>query len=250
MLQEGIYHVAPISEHVVIVSIMEQTETYGVKPAISAQSKDGQEEFLQITVNFQLQADQIQRTYRTIGSAWKDIVLKSPIQEAIRIVATHYEALEAAGKRLEMGQEAQKILQERLDAKNAGVNITIVTVDNVGFSPAFNATLDNLAKLNMDKKAEEIKVATVKAQGEQKITAATAEAESVRLKAKGEADAKISAATAEATANTLLGKSLTANVIAWQQMKIQEVMANKWQGNVPQTMLSGNGVLPIFNVNP
>ncbi len=66
------------------------------------------------------------------------------------------------------------------------------------------------------------------------------------LWAEAEAKKKIAEANGTAQANALIAKSISPELIQWQQMAIQQQAINKWNGNLPQ--YSGGGAIPFIQM--
>lgn len=66
------------------------------------------------------------------------------------------------------------------------------------------------------------------------------------LWAEAEAKKKIAEANGTAQANALIAKSISPELIQWQQMAIQQQAINKWNGSLPQ--YSGGGAIPFIQV--
>lgn len=66
------------------------------------------------------------------------------------------------------------------------------------------------------------------------------------LWAEAEAKKKVAEANGTAQANALIAKSISPELIQWQQMAIQQQAINKWNGNMPQ--YTGGGAIPFIQI--
>jgi regulator of protease activity HflC (stomatin/prohibitin superfamily) len=67
-------------------------------------------------------------------------------------------------------------------------------------------------------------------------------------KTKWEAEKTVVKASAEAKANQVLSSSINASLIQWRRIELEEKAIDKWDGNLPATMIPG-GSLPFVNLS-
>lgn len=65
--------------------------------------------------------------------------------------------------------------------------------------------------------------------------------------AQAEARKRVAIAEGEAAANRALASSLDERLLSWEQLKLQKVAIEKWNGEMP-SVLSGSGQGMLFNI--
>lgn len=79
------------------------------------------------------------------------------------------------------------------------------------------------------------------------VAEAEGEARSQIARAQGEATSLIERARGEAEANRLRQASITQQLLEWKRLENQRVLADRWNGQLPQTVLSdkANLLMPL-----
>ncbi len=179
-------------------------------------SSDIQEVQVLYTVNYQIQKNNAQTLYRTIGKEYYNTVVTPCIQEAIKTVSAKYTAENLIGSRAKLAVEVEQTLAEKLQKYN--IDVTSTAIENMDFTDAFTNAV------------EEKQVAA-----QNKLKAET-EAEQKLIEAEAAAKALLIAAEAEAKANEIIANSLTDDVLYQQWLE-------KWDGKLPQVAGSDANVI-------
>lgn len=99
--------------------------------------------------------------------------------------------------------------------------------------------------------AEKAELARKEQIAQQKVVQSEADKQAranVAISNERDADAKLYAAKKEAEANTALQRTITPEMIRWKELDVQQTVADKYQGGVPQTVMgSGYAGSTIFD---
>ncbi len=228
-------------------------------------SKDIQEVAISYSINYQINKQNAQNIYKSIGTDYYDRVMSPRIQETVKNIIANYDAEQLINSRDTLSAEITEQLKEELAAYN--IDVVSTAIEDLDFSDAFtNAVEDKAvaaqallkAKTEQEQKTMEeqqaaerqkiqaeaaASVAQIKAEADAEVAKTKAEAEAEVLKI--QADASEYAGQKDAAINEALAKSLTDILVEYY--KIQQ-----WDGKLPETYLGGDGstVLPIIGSLP
>lgn len=178
----------------------------------TAASNDLQDVKGKIAVNWHLERGRVSDIYQSVGLDFTDKLLNPAIQESFKATTAKYTAQDLIKRRQEVGQEATRLLGEKL--KEYGIAIDSVNIVNLEFSQAFTAAI------------EQSQVAA------QQVIKAQNEVERV----KKEAEASIEKARGEAAAQREQAQSITPEYLELKRIEAQQQWISKWNGAVPQTV--------------
>lgn len=217
-------------------------------------SKDIQEVSIKYSINYQINKQNAQNIYKSIGTDYYDRVMSPRIQETVKNVIANYDAEQLINSRDTLSGEITALLKEELAAYN--IDVVSTAIEDLDFSDAFTNAVEEKAvaaqallkaKTEQEQKTmeEEQKAARQKIQAEANATVAKIEAEADREVLQIQADAAEYAGQKDAAVNEALAQSLTEILIEYY--KIQQ-----WDGKLPETYLGGDGstVLPIIGSLP
>ena len=217
-------------------------------------SKDIQEVSIKYSINYQINKQNAQNIYKSIGTDYYDRVMSPRIQETVKNVIANYDAEQLINSRDTLSGEITELLKAELSVYN--IDVVSTAIEDLDFSDAFTNAVEEKAvaaqallkaKTEQEQKTmeEEQKAARQKIQAEANATVAKIEAEADREVLQIQADAAEYAGQKDAAVNEALAKSLTDILIEYY--KIQQ-----WDGKLPETYLGGDGstVLPIIGSLP
>lgn len=216
ILGEGIHAIIPIANTVETLSVRIQKQEI---PAQAA-SKDLQDVFVDVAVNWHIIPEKVNRVFQQIGSEINVVerIINPAIEEVLKAVLSLYNAEQIITKRGEVKAEIDQQLTSRLAQYN--IAIDDISLVNIHFSQRFNEAVE--AKQIAEQEAKR--------------------AEFLALKAVQEAQAEINRAKGQAEAQELLREDLTPLIL-------QKQAIDKWDGHLP-TVLSQDSVLPFINISP
>ena len=205
-------------------------------------SSDIQEVTVNYSINYQIEKENAQRIYKTIGTKYYEVVMEPRIHEAVRSVISKYSAENLIESRDQLSVKITEILEKELGAYN--IVVVNTAIENLDFSDAFTNAVE-------EKQVAQQNYLKAQTEQEQKIMEQEASAERDEIAAKAAAEvAKIQADAAEyagqrdAAINKALSDTLTEVLIKYYEIQ-------RWDGKLPEYFVSGtDGVLPILGSLP
>ena len=163
-------------------------------------SSDIQEVSVTYSLNYQIQKENAQDIYRTIGISYYDTVITPRIQEAVKSVMAKYTAEQLLEMRAELSSQIKQILVDKLDTYN--IEVLDASLENLDFSDAFTDAVEAKQVAAQKKQQAEIEQeqALMEAEYAKNIaeTNANADAAVAKIAAQAELDVtKIQADAAE-----------------------------------------------------
>ena len=220
VIQEGFNFKLPYIEKIVKLDCRTQKTEY----TMEASSKDLKKiSNFKLAVNYNITKDTSNDLYRKVGVDYKSIIVEPAIQEAMKATIANYTAEELITKRNEVSAFALEALFNKL--QDSGITLTALNIIDLSFSPEF------------DKAVEEKQIV------EQQTEKAKYELE----KAKVENEKKIENAKAEAEVMKQQNAQITDQYLRLKEIENQKAMIDKWQGILPNTVLSEGGIFSILN---
>lgn len=197
---------------------------------LSCFSSDIQEVNITYTVNYQIDKENAQTIYRTIGTEYYDKIIIPRIQDCVKTVTAKFTAENLVGSRNDLSVQIEEMLLKSLEEHN--IQLVGASIENMDFTDAFTEAVEAKQVAEQNK----LKAQT---EAQQKVIEAEAAAKVKVIEAQAEADAILAKATAEAEANQKLAASITEELIDYQY-------AEKWDGELPQ-ITGGDSVIPVLD---
>ena len=166
----------------------------------SAVSKDQQDIFGRLAVNYQIDAEKVLDLYRRVGPSWKATIIESRVPQVFKEVTSTFNTPRITEERVALREQTRARLTEELTPYD--IKVVDVFITNLGFSDLYSQAIEQKQKQVQDALQAEAKVKQIEAEAKQKIAAA-----------KGEATANVARARGEATANRLRTRSLTPAIL-------------------------------------
>lgn len=183
-------------------------------------SKDGSEFHVSPIINYSVQREKVPAIFakyrRELGEIEQGF-LKTAVYDAFRLATNKYTADELISNRAVFETEVRRLLESQLLKEGFIIN---QFTSNLVYPETFKRSIE--AKNNAVQSALMAENKVKQAEAEAKIKVATAE---------GNARAMLTQAKAESEANQLKQKTLT-------PMLIQQQWIERWNGKLPETMLS------------
>jgi regulator of protease activity HflC (stomatin/prohibitin superfamily) len=194
-------------------------------------SRDQQNANLQVSVNYRLATDQVEKIYSEFGGQDGIVtrLLDRQVPEEVKNVFGRFNAVTAIQERERLSREVQESIQKA--ASNTMMIVESVQVENIDFSDAYEQSIEQ-------RMLAEVEVQKVQQNAEREKV----QAEIAVIQAKAQADAVKLQGDAEAHAINARGRALRDNPAL-----IELVQAEKWDGKLPTTMVPGQTV-PFINV--
>lgn len=226
--EPGLGFKLPIIDSVREINVQTQAQVY---KGVMVYSRDQQNAGLQVSVNYRLAADQVEKIYSEYGGQDGIVsrLLDRQVPEEVKNVFGKFNAVTAIQERTRLGMEIQEAVQKA--AGNSMLIVESVQIENIDFSDAYEQSIEQ-------RMLAEVEVQKV----QQNAQREKVQAEIAVIQARAEADAKKLQGEAEAYAINARGKALRDNPAL-----IELVQAEKWDGKLPTTMVPGQAV-PFINV--
>lgn len=172
----------------------------------SAVSKDQQDIFANLAVNFQIDAENVLDLYRRVGPSWQTIIIDARVPQVFKEVTSTFQTPAITERREELREETRRRLTDELSPYD--IKVVDVFITNLGFSELYSQAIEQKQKQVQDALQAEAKVKQVEAEARQKVAAA-----------EGEAQSNIARARGDAQANRLRQRSLTNQLIQWEAIQ-------------------------------
>ncbi|MBA4349204.1 MAG: HflC protein [Thermodesulfovibrio sp.] len=218
VLGEGLHFRVPIMQRVAIMDVKVQKSVTNA----AASSSDLQEVSSEVALNYHIVQDKANIVYQSIGIYFKERVIDPAVQEVVKAVTAKYTAEELITKRPAVSEAMRANLSERLMAHNIAVDA--FSIVGFSFSKIFMEAIES--KQTAEQLALKAKrdLDRIKIEAEQKITAARAEAESLRLQR----------------------ANISPDLIELRKIEANLRAIDKWNGILPQ--VTGGGAVPFIGV--
>lgn len=214
ILGEGIHLIIPFVNTIEKLTVRIQKEDIKTE----ASTKDLQEVFNEIALNWHLNPDKINLIYQKIGTEKEIIeaIINPAIEEIVKAVLAKYTAEEIIIKREQLKAEIDQLLTQRLNKYYLEIDdISIVHID---FSNRFIEAVE--AKQIAEQEAKKAGFRVIKAQKD--------------------AEVNINLAKGEAEAHRILQESLTPEILKRQAI-------TQWNGNLP--LIMGKDDIKFLNLD-
>lgn len=219
VIQEGLNFKTPFIEKIVKIDC----RTKKIEVSSESSTKDMQVANVSVALNYNIQKDNANKLYREVGTDYENIIVMPTILENIKSAMAQYTAEELITKRAEVSTKIQETISSKLADNN--FDITGFNVTNIDFSESFDKAIEQKAV-----KQQEV---------------ATAQAELEKQKIQNEKE--ISIAEKDAKVMELQNQQITDKTLELERLKVQQKLAEKWNGQLPTTTLGDN--VPMINLN-
>jgi len=221
VLGEGLHLRIPIMQKIVKMDVkIQKSETRS-----EAASKDLQDIKSVIALNYHIVPDKANWVYQNIGVAFKERIIDPTVQEAVKAVTAKYTAVQLIGER----EAVSTAIKDALSQKLADYNLFVdgFSVIDFSFSKKFTDAIESKQEAEQFALRAQRDLERIKIEAEQKVAQAKAEAESLRLQ-KGQ---------------------ITKEMIELRKIEAMREAIAKWNGTVPNVLLSGGGASPLISLD-
>lgn len=218
VLDEGLHFRVPLMQEIIRVDVkVQKAET-----AAAAASADLQDVSSTVAINYHIIPDKANIVYQSIGIHFKERIIDPAVLEVVKAVTAKYTAEELITKRPAVSDAMKLSLTERLLAHNIAVDA--FSIVGFSFSKIFMEAIES--KQTAEQLALKAKrdLDRIKIEAEQTITAARAEAESLRLQR----------------------ANISPDLIELRKIEANLKAIDKWNGILPQ--VTGGGAVPFIGI--
>lgn len=218
VLGEGLHFRVPMMQQVALMDVKVQKSLTNA----AASSSDLQEVSSEVALNYHVIPDKANIVYQSVGIHFKERIIDPAVQEVVKAVTAKYSAEELITKRPAVSEAMRANLAERLLVHNIAVDA--FSIVGFSFSKIFMEAIES--KQTAEQLALKAKrdLDRIKIEAEQKITAARAEAESLRLQR----------------------ANISPDLIELRKIEANLRAIDKWNGILPQ--VTGGGAVPFIGV--
>jgi len=238
--EPGLGFKVPIIDSVVDLSVRTEKKVY---EKMTSYSRDIQLAEIRVAVNYRLDVSRVKDVYENYGGqqAAVDRILTPRGLDNVKVVFGRFNAKTAIEERGRLGNEMEQEI--RNNTKDTGLLIESVQLEEIDFSKAFEQSIEDRMKAEVEVAKLQQNLAREKVQADIVRTQAQAQADRVLMQAKADAEAIRLKGDAEASAIKARAHALQANASL-----IELVKAEKWNGTLPTTMLP-NGAVPMLSLS-
>ena len=215
-LQPGLNWIVPFFENVVEYPISRQTYTMSIAPmegqiqgddSITARTSDGQEVFVDASVIYALDPEQVVDLHIKWQDRYRDDLVRPTARGVIRDAISQYGIEQVySSKRLELTQKITEAMSAKLGAN--GLTLVEFVLRNITFSPEYAASVEQKQIAEQLAQQARFVVEQRKQEAEQARQVAQGQADAAVINAKGAANSRIIQAEAEAKALDLLAAAI------------------------------------------
>lgn len=203
--EKGWVTIAPW-QHMEKANVAIQHTDYQFGQQNSAVSKDQQDIFANLAVNYQLDAANVLDLYRRVGPNWKEIIVESRVPQVFKEVTSTFNTPEITERREALRTQTREKLATELQPYD--IRVVDVFITNLGFSDLYSQAIEEKQKQVQDAQRARARVEQIRAEADQKFE-----------EADGIARANVRQARGEATANRLRQRSITPRLIQWEAIQ-------------------------------
>ncbi|MGE5377736.1 MAG: prohibitin family protein [Bacteroidota bacterium] len=223
-LSPGLHWIVPFAERVVQYQISRQTYTMSAAnqegqvvgdDSIRARTKDGQEVFIDASIIYTIDPNQVIPLHINWQNRYEDQVVRPAARNAIRDAVSQYGVEEIVStKRAEM----EKLISSAIENKFKQNDLVMVDflLRDIHFSDEYAAAVEQKQIAEQQAQQAKLVVEQKKQEAEQARQVAQGSADAAVISAKGAAEARLIQAQAEAQANERLSQSLTDTLLQYQ----------------------------------
>lgn len=209
---------------------------------VHALDKRGLPVTVELTVQYSLRPSLAAEVMAEYGENYEAKLIHPVVREAVRDIIAQYPAEIIPTKRPEIAAKTANTITTRIaQIKDHPLMITAVQLRNIELPPAIAKKIEQVQIAKQE--AERMKLLQQKAEREMKVKLIEAETKKqVQIKqAEAEKQARILRAEGEAKANALLSRSLTAVILKWRELDVQEQFAQAVKSNPNIKLFYGLG---------
>ena len=209
--------------------------------SIKVQSNEGQQINVDVVIQYQVIMEEAGQLYQDWGGAdittVEDRVVRQYTRSQVPVTASKYGWEEITStKRDQINQELSKTLTDEFQKRH--IRLISFAVREVHLPDQLTKALEQKITAQQAAEQQKYQLQQAETKAKQDVAEATGRANALEASAQGEAQATLTRAKAQAEANSELSKSLTSELIRYQQLQ-------KWDGKLP--VFSGSSATPFID---
>ena len=218
VIEEGLNFKIPFIEKIVLIDCRTQKAEINCSTA----SKDLQEVYLNVAINYNVNRTTAQKLYKEVGVNYASIIISPSLLESVKSITAQYTAEELITKRTEVSDKMEELLKSKIETR--GFNVIDFNITDLNFSDVYNQAIENKQVAEQEAKQAQYELEKAKIENERKIAEAQANAQVMQAQ----------------------NSSITENALRLKELEVQQQFIEKWNGTLPST-LSGDA-LPFLNI--
>ena len=192
------------------------------KPAVTVLDKRSLPVSIELTVQYRLNSQFAAQTISNWGFSWEDKIINPVVRDVVRSVIGKYDAEALTQKRGEIATEIETGIRNSVAGlENAPAILQSVQLRDIILPQKVKEQIERVQIAKQEVQKAEQDVQRVKQEALKRAAEAEGVAQKARIEAQGIADAVTIEADAQAKANILIAKSLSAQLLQLEQIKIQ-----------------------------
>ena len=201
-------------------------------------SSDIQEVTISYTLNYQIDKENAQKIYRSVGASYYDTVIVPNVAEAVKVVTAQYTAEQLVGSRAELAAAIDVVLSDNLAKYN--IQVVSTAIEDMDFTDAFTNAVEAKQVAAQNKLQAEIEQAQHIMEQEAAAQMAIIQAEAELEVKKIQADAAEYAGQKDAAVNKAIADSITDKLLQYYYIQ-------SWDGKLPDTYVGSDDVSTIIS---
>ncbi len=234
-LLPGLHFIIPVIQKVYVVDTKVRIINYAArvetnanadgivyKPAVTVLDKRSLPVGIELTVQYRLNAQFAAQTISNWGFSWEDKIINPVVRDVVRNVIGKYDAESLTQMRNDLGREIEAGIRDNvMNQKNSPAVLQSVQLRDIVLPTKVKEQIERVQIAKQEVQKAEQDVQRVKQEALKRAAEAEGVAQQARIEAQGKADAVTIEADAKAKANLLIAKSLTAQLLQLEQLKVQ-----------------------------
>lgn len=237
----GLHFKVPVIDSVHTISTQTHSRLY---KGVMTYSMDQQVATLELSINYKIKPSKVQDVYSNYGDLDNVInrILDRRVYDETKNVFGKFNAINAIQNRTQLVADMTTAIKNSMLNADSVLDVETVQLENIDFSDTYEKAVEDRMKAEVEVAKLHQNLEQEKINAQIKVTQAQADADSNLAVAKAKAEATKMLGDAEAQAINAKGKALRDNPAL-----VSLVSAEKWNGQLPTTMVPGNAV-PFVSV--
>jgi regulator of protease activity HflC (stomatin/prohibitin superfamily) len=212
-LPEGLYFYNPFSTSIHEINCKTVKNIYNFE----TYTKDVQQAKIDVSINYSVDSTKAHLLFKEVGTYYSNQVIEPKVIQAVKDIIGKWEADNLIANREKATSEILNILKETLTVNY--INVENVVLENIEYTPEFERAIEEKQIATQDAIKAKNKTKQVEEEANQKVLAAKAEAESMRIRSQA--------------------LSQNQNLVSYEAVQ-------KWDGKLPVNIY-GSAPIPFIN---
>ena len=212
-LPEGLYFYNPFSTSIHEINCKTVKNIYNFE----TYTKDVQQAKIDVSINYSVDSTKAHLLFKEVGIYYSNQVIEPKVIQAVKDIIGKWEADNLIANREKATSEVLNILKQTLTVNH--INVKNVVLENIEYTPEFERAIEEKQIATQDAIKAKNRTKQVEEEANQKVLAAKAEAESMRIRSQA--------------------LSQNQNLVSYEAVQ-------KWDGKLPVNIY-GSAPIPFIN---